>query len=70
MNTNEDIYAGLVAAAENKATGSKVATLIAQAFAAGWETGDVAEALGEGGYNLSFELIDTLGMRAALRPVG
>lgn len=64
--SDEAIYEALRSAAEQKATGSKVGSLIAKAFAAGWETGDVAEALGEGGYDLSFGLIDTLGRNAAI----
>ena len=50
MDTNEALYEELRAAAASGATGSKVASIIVRAYTAEWETGDIYEALNEGGY--------------------
>lgn len=63
---NEQIYEELQEAAASKATGSAVASIILRAYSAGWETGDIHEALGEGGYDLSFGTIEALAQRSVL----
>lgn len=64
--TNEQLYEELQEAAASKATGSKVASIVLRAYNAGWETGDIHEALSEGGYDLSFGTIEALAQRHAL----
>lgn len=68
MMTQEDmaLYCELTEAAESKATGSQVAAITVRAYGAGWETGDIHEALSEGGYSLSFGTIEALGQRYAM----
>jgi hypothetical protein len=64
MTDNEKLYAELTAAAENDATDAEIGEIILRAYNAGWETGDVYEALHEGGSDVSFGGVNALAQRA------
>jgi hypothetical protein len=64
---NERLYGELIAAAESRLPATEMGALISQAFNAGWETGDIFEALSEGGLELSFGVIEGLAQRAIIR---